>query len=203
MSKQFEHMQKLAFGKVLIKESMINKKFTTEALKAHIREIVLDEAKKKKEKPEDVAPQEDVDIDTESSEETPMDVTPPEASTAGEDIDPTVKSINYSLQTALAQAKKLGDTKLVTQIGNTLTMLLRDNIIGQQNVSENLNEDDIFNDTYTVSDEAYERMNNLVSESDYDNFISSATKIMNDLTDDGFEVKDVFYYLYTRLTAEV
>jgi len=182
---------------------MINKKFTTETLKAHIREIVLDEAKKKKEKPEDVAPQEDVDIDTESSEETPMDVTPPEASTAGEDIDPTVKSINDSLQTALAQAKKLGDTKLVTQIGNTLTMLLRDNIIGQQNVSENLNEDDIFNDTYTVSDEAYERMNNLVSESDYDNFISSATKIMNDLTDDGFEVKDVFYYLYTRLTAEV
>ena len=27
--------------------------------------------------------------------------------------------------------------------------------------------------------------------------------IMNTLTEDGFEVKDVFYYLYTRLTAEV
>ena len=136
MNKQFEDMQKLAFGKVLIKESMINKKFTTEALKAHIREIVLDEAKKKKSKKEleDVAPQEDVDIDIDSEqpadEETSMDTITPEA-TIG-DIDPTVKSIQDSLQKAFVQAKQLGDEKLATQIGNTLTMLLRDQVLGQQ-----------------------------------------------------------------------
>jgi hypothetical protein len=135
MIKQFEHMQKLAFGKILIKESMINEKFTKDALKAHIREIVLDEAKKKKDKSEDVAPQEDVDIDIESSEETPMDVTPPEANpeaNAGGDIDPTVKSIQDSLQKAFAQAKTLGDEKLMNQIGNTITMLVRTQVLGQQ-----------------------------------------------------------------------
>jgi hypothetical protein len=63
--------------------------------------------------------------------------------------------------------------------------------------------DDIFNDQYSVSDEAYERMDSLVNINDYNNFIQSATNIMNELTDEGFEVKDVFYYLYTRLTADV
>jgi NAD-dependent DNA ligase len=54
-----------------------------------------------------------------------------------------------------------------------------------------------------ISDEAYERMNSLVSQSDYNNYIKSASKMMSDLTDDGFEARDVFYWLYTRLTAEV
>jgi hypothetical protein len=63
--------------------------------------------------------------------------------------------------------------------------------------------DDIFNNQYSVSDEAYERMEGLVNTNDYNNFIQSATNIMSTLTDEGFEVKDVFYYLYTRLTAEV
>ena len=181
----------------------MNKKITKEAFKAHIREMILDEAKKTKKKSKDIAPQEDIDLNFDMEDEQPSnDAMAPETGEMG-DINPTVKSIQDSLQKAYAQAKQLGDAKLATQIGNTLTMLLRDQVLGQQNVAENLNKDDIFNNTYTVSDEAYERMNNLVSESDYDNFISSATEIMNDLTDDGFEVKDVFYYLYTRLTAEV
>jgi deoxyhypusine synthase len=54
-----------------------------------------------------------------------------------------------------------------------------------------------------VSEESYERMNNLVIQNDYKNFIDSATNIMNDLTKDGFEAKEVFYYLYTRLTADI
>jgi len=146
MSKQFEHMQKLAFGKVLIKESMENKKYTREALKAQIREVILDEAKKKKGEKEDVAPQEDVDIDLNmgdeqlpaepAGEEPPMDAVAPEANTGG-DIDPTVKSIQDSLQKAFAQAKTLGDEKLMNQIGNTITMLVRTQVLGQQNVNEN------------------------------------------------------------------
>lgn len=175
MSKQFENMQKLAFGKVLIKESMEKTKMSKPQLKEYIREMILaemsynqldpsdefdenigeelkdrkdngeitekqfqdaldylssdtnsydlfhefgrenlssaadavlermtslDEAKKKKEKPEDVAPQEDVDIDLNmgdeqlpaepTGEEPPMDTVAPDA---GGDIDPTVKSI--------------------------------------------------------------------------------------------------------------
>ena len=48
----------------------------------------------------------------------------------GMDIDPKVKSIQDSLQKAYANAKALGDEKLATQIGNTLTMLLRDQVLG-------------------------------------------------------------------------
>jgi phage portal protein BeeE len=71
-------------------------------------------------------------------------------------------------------------------------------------INENqINEDDIFNNQYSVSNEAYKRMDGLVNENDYDNFIQSATNIMTTLTDDGFEAKEIFYYLYTRLTAEV
>ena len=46
-------------------------------------------------------------------------------------------------------------------------------------------------------------MDDLVNEDDYDNFIKSATNIMTTLTSNDFEPKEVFYYLYTRLTAEV
>jgi hypothetical protein len=151
MTNSFENMQKLAFGKVLIKESMESKKMSKSALKAHIREMILDEAKKKKDKPEDVAPQEDVDVDLDMGDEQlpaeptgeeapPMDTVTPEADTIG-DIDPTVKSIQDSLQKAFAQAKTLGDEKLMNQIGNTITMLVRTQVLGQQNVAENLNEE--------------------------------------------------------------
>jgi hypothetical protein len=207
MSKQFENMQKLAFGKILIKESIEDKKMTKESLKAHIREMILaeyngdsgedalakfdeyvdetlqdiikaarewhsagnnqdelynefkddyegaayhmidktrgslNEAKKKKDKPEDVAPQEDVDVELNmgdeqlpaepTGEEAPMDTMAPEADTIG-DIDPTVKSIQDSLQKAYAQSKTLGDEKLMNQIGNTITMLVRTQVLNQQ-----------------------------------------------------------------------
>jgi len=148
MNNQFEHMQKLAFGKVLINESKMTKK----ELKNKIREMILDEAKKKKkneEEPADVAPQEDVDI-TASAEEAPMDTMAPTAPDVA-DVDPTVKNVQDLLQKAFVGAKQLGDEKLMNQIGNTLTMLVRTQVLGaQQPVAEGLNEDDIFNDTYKV-----------------------------------------------------
>lgn len=132
MNKQFSHMQKLAFGKPLsINESTLREK---------IKELIhssLDEAKKKKkEEPEDVAPQEDVDVDVNTEEPTAE----PTADTAdtmtptdgGMDIDPTVKSIQDSLQKAYVSAKQLGDEKLMNQIGNTITMLVRTQVLGGQ-----------------------------------------------------------------------
>jgi len=73
----------------------------------------------------------------------------------------------------------------------------------QGNTNEQISENDIFNNQYSVSNETYGKMDNLVNENDYDNFIKSATNIMTTLTDGGFEAKEIFYYLYTRLTAEV
>jgi hypothetical protein len=132
MKDQFEKMQQLAFGKVISKP-----KLNENNLKDKIRELInssMNEAKKKK--PENVAPQEDVPQEEPS---TQPDAMAPETETAT-DINPTVKSIQDSLQKAFAQAKSLGDDKLVAQIGNTITMLVRTQVLGQQGMSENLKE---------------------------------------------------------------
>ena len=138
MNNQFEHMQKLAFGKIITEAKKGT--LTEGTLKDKIRELVinsLDEAKKKKDKPEDVAPQEDVDINVDTAEpatepaaEPSMDTVAP--TDGGMDINPNVKSIQDSLQKAYVSAKELGDEKLINQIGNTITMLVRTQVLGGQ-----------------------------------------------------------------------
>ena len=129
MNNSFEHMQKLAFGRVVTETK--KEVLTENALKAKIKELVhssLGEAKKKKKK-ENVAPQEDIDLEMDTTEKMPEDTMTPEPVNSA-DINPTVKSIQDSLQKALAQAKQLGDAKLATQIGNTLIMLMKDQVLG-------------------------------------------------------------------------
>ena len=145
MSKQFENMQKLAFGKVLINESMDTPKITKSALKEKIREMVLDEAKKKKKsKPEDVAPQEDVDIDiaaevpTEAPAEPSMDAAPAEPTSGGN----VIRDIQNLLQDAFEKAQQLPDNedkeKTINQISNTIKMFINTQVLGggQQPVAE-------------------------------------------------------------------
>ena len=142
--KEFERMQKLVFGDTIPALKNIQNppsSLTENKFRDKIKELVyksLDEAKKKKKKDEDVAPQEDIDIEMDTTEEMPEDTMAPE-STGGADIDPTVKSIQDSLQKAFAQAKTLGDEKLIAQIGNTITMLVRTQVLdGQQGMNENI-----------------------------------------------------------------
>lgn len=143
MSKQLLHMQKLAG---LITENEYKQAISESTLKNKIKELVhssLGEAKKKKKK--DVAPQDDsveldMNMDTEeptvdTGMEMPSDTMAPEVSSEI-DIDPKVKSIQDSLSKALANAKALGDEKLVNQIGNTITMLVRTQVVGQQTAAE-------------------------------------------------------------------
>jgi hypothetical protein len=145
MSKQFENMQRLAFGKVLINESMDTSKMTKSALKDKIREMVLDEAKKKKKsKPEDVAPQEDVDIDiaaepaAEAPAEPSMDAAPAEPTNSGN----VVRDIQNLLQDAFEKAQQLPDNedkeKTINQISNTIKMFVNTQVLGsgQQPVAE-------------------------------------------------------------------
>ena len=82
---------------------------------------------------------------------------------------------------------------------NPSKWLIENKITTQSSLKEN----DILNNTYEVSDEAYQRMEDLVNQKDLSNFISSASSIMKTLSDDGFETKDIFYYLYTRLISNV
>jgi len=146
MSKQFEDMQKLAFGKVLINESA---QMTKSDLKNKIREMVLDEAKKKKKsKPKNVAPQEDVDIDiaAEPAAEVPtepsMDIAPAEPTSGGN----VIRDIQNLLQDAFEKAQQLPDNedkeKTINQISNTIKMFVNTQVLGsgQQPVAESLDE---------------------------------------------------------------
>jgi len=143
MNKQLLHMQKLAG---LITESEYNKLVTENSLKDKIKELIhssLGEAKKKKDEEEDVAPQEDMPEDTLEPTDVDMDMdmsTDADVDT-GIDIDPKVKNIQNLLQKAYANAKSLGDEKLMTQIGNTITMVVRNQVLGGQAVAESLNEE--------------------------------------------------------------
>lgn len=194
MDKQFEHMQKLAFGKKSINESI-----TKSAFKSQIKEMILAEMNEaKKKKSEDVAPQEDVELNidapVEPSTEAPTDTMAPEMGSAA-DINPTVKSIQDSLQKAFASAKELGDAKLVTQIGNTITMLVRDQVLGggQQAVAEGMED---------INDEIYKDIDLAVSNEAYNRFIDAASAISDDLISKGFEAKDIYDYLNARILAE-
>ena len=140
MNKQFENMQKLAFGKILINES--TKKMTKSAFTTQIKEMILNEmneAKKdKKDKEADVAPQDpeaetpDVATAPEVSTEVPIEEPTSDDMTTDEEgkMDPLVKKAQDDFNKAYASAKALGDEKLTTQMGNTVMMLVRTHILG-------------------------------------------------------------------------
>lgn len=137
--KQFEHMQKLAFGETIPAIKHYDTLNESNNLKDTIKGLIhksLGESKKKK---KDVAPQEDIDIeditntdDSVDNQDVSQDDTPSEV-----DINPNIKAIQDSLNKAMANAQQLGDEKLINQIGNTITMLVRTQVVGQQ---QNINE---------------------------------------------------------------
>lgn len=111
-----------------------------------LKEIILDEYKslnEAKKKSKDVAPQEDIelDLDTEvpaepAAEPAAEPMAEPAPASSGElDIKPEIKTIQDLLQKALANAQQLGDEKLIKQIGNTLTMLVRTQVLGVEKQS--------------------------------------------------------------------
>jgi len=141
----------------------------------------MNEAKKKKDEEE----VEDITVD-----DTEMTAEP-------SSISPSYDA-QKELMDVLEAAKSIGDEKLVRQIGNALTYFTRTQVADKEapTMSEGIEDTD-------VSEEAYDRMNSLVNQNDLKNFIDSASNMMRDLTDEGFEPVEVFYYLYTRLTANV
>ena len=112
-----------------------------------LREIILDEYKSlneaKKKKSKDVAPQEDIELDLgaevpaePAAEPAAEPMAEPAPASSGElDIKPEIKTIQDLLQKALANAQQLGDEKLIKQIGNTLTMLVRTQVLGVEKQS--------------------------------------------------------------------
>ena len=133
MDKQFENMQKLAFGKKLINES--TEKMTKYSFKQKIKEMILNEmneAKKKKDEKADVAPQEDVDINVDS--ETLPAETPTDTIAAPEMNNDIVRDIQNLLLDAFKKAQQLPDNedkqKTVNQISNTVKMFMSTQVLG-------------------------------------------------------------------------
>ena len=97
-------------------------------LKAKIKEMImaennLDEAKKKK--------SEDTIEDDDFNSEPAPDFTSnnkPSMGSEGDDISPEVKAVQDALNKAQVEAEKLGDKKLLSQIGNTITFFTRAHI---------------------------------------------------------------------------
>ena len=100
-------------------------KMTKSELKAKIKEMImaetsLDEAKKKKSEDEVNIDDEDITINP-TPEETPA--------VATDKVDANVKAVQDALTQAQAAAEKLGDKKLTTQIGNTITFFTRAHVV--------------------------------------------------------------------------
>jgi hypothetical protein len=121
------------------------KKMSKKQLKKAIREMILnevsddnlDEAKKKDKKEKD-SEAEDINLDDVDStgDETDVNI---DASIDTKTITP--QDVQKELTDALEAAKKLGDEKLVRQIGNALTYFTRSQIAGEENVNEELDID--------------------------------------------------------------
>jgi hypothetical protein len=54
-----------------------------------------------------------------------------------------------------------------------------------------------------IDDEKFNKMDDLANKEDILIMINSSERIMNDLVNQGFEVKDIFYYLYETLIWNV
>lgn len=122
--------------KVKTNENKIGK-MKKSAAKAFIKEQILSsltEKKKGKKEDEEI---EDITADDNEEETLPAD---DEISTGG--VDPNIKTIQTALNKAVEAAASLGDTKLTTQLGNTITYFTRAHV-SKTEVSEGYDVKDI------------------------------------------------------------
>ena len=145
----------------------------------------LGEAKKKdkaehrdRDKAEDAPSEEPVD----DTEDINIDMEEPSMFGGDDDAERILDLLNQ-LQD---EAEKIGDDKLLKQIGNTITFFTR------QHVSEKpeLNE---------ASFEALDRMDGLVSNRYLDLFMDGVQGIIKDLKEEGFEEDDIYDFLMDKI----
>lgn len=113
-----------------------NKKIKISDFKKQVKEGILASLSEKKKKKDEEIPEEEVE--TEETED--IDLPPIEGEPTGDNnTDPKSLAIQTALKTAYDGAKELGDEKLTTQIGNTITYFTRAHVVkGEPNVAENL-----------------------------------------------------------------
>lgn len=165
-------------------EEAKSSKMTKSELKAKIKEMImaeanLDEAKKKKEDEEVNVDDDNITIDP-TPEETPA--------VATDKVDANVKTVQDALTQAQAAAEKLGDKKLLSQIGNTITFFTRAHIVepgkgGAENLAEVLYKDTI------------ERMEGLVNMTDLAVLETKLRSVVSDWMQEGYEKEEILDYI--------
>lgn len=103
-------------------------------LKQKIKEQVLSDLQEKKKKDKEETPEVEITTDKEevSTEEAP-------AKDFG--VDPKIQTLQNALKAAYDAAKDMGDEKLETQIGNTITYFTRAHVVKKdEGVAETLKE---------------------------------------------------------------
>lgn len=130
------------------------------------------EAKKKDEEDIDV---EDIDVDTELSD----------VETGGGE-DPEVEHVQDLLNQLQDAAEKMGDEKLLKQIGNTITFFTRQHVAEKPELNE-------------ASLEAIERMDGLVSQNSVSMLIRGAQGMIRSLKEEGFDDDDIYDYIVERI----
>jgi len=182
MNEQFQRMQKLVFGK--INESVEKKPLNESDLRSRIKELVQSSLSEKK-KAKDASAEEEV----EDTEVVTQDTIEPTTPAVGE-VDPKVKSVQDHLQAAYNEAKALGDTKLVAQIGNSITYFTRTQVLGGETatVAENIEVDNF----PKSKDELIEKMLKIKGDSNNTIDLNAYTRGLIDMYDE----------LYKFLTKE-
>jgi hypothetical protein len=113
-----------------------NLKSATEIAKEKKGMVYTPKAVKEAKKDEEVEDEVDIDIESPEAMDAPMggiNVT----QNADADLTGTEKEVQDNLEAAMEAAKKLGDEKLSSQIGNTLTFFTRQHVV-KENLKETL-----------------------------------------------------------------
>jgi hypothetical protein len=113
-----------------------NLKSATEIAKEKKGMVYTPKAVKEAKKDEEVEDEVDIDIESPEPMDTPtggINVT----QNADADLTGTEKEVQDNLEAAMEAAKKLGDEKLSSQIGNTLTFFTRQHVV-KENLKETL-----------------------------------------------------------------
>lgn len=147
------------------------------AVEAEDYDPVYEAKKKSKGEDDEDIDIEDIDVDVETD-------APDMEMGGGEDLE--VEHIQDLLNQLQDAAEKLGDEKLLKQVGNTITFFTRQHVADKPELNE-------------ASLEAIERMDGLAPQNSVSMLIRGAQGIIRDLKEEGFDDDDIYDYIIERI----
>lgn len=183
----------LGEGKVETKSNKMKKS----ELKEIIKSAMLAEYEKNvnitdenPENEEDFLAEADEEVDAEETTDVTVDDTETIDTETTAEVNPNVKAVQDSLTQAMEAAKSLGDKKLESQIGNTITFFTRSHVAGTET------------GTMAEADEVEENTKEYYKDAEADDaeHIKALEKDMADDKDDSMKIGEVMFPMWTKLS---